>query len=190
MTKLIICLLITLFAISSCSNKKHEPAKRLKKVNLIAENKKQGFNPLKNGFTCDSVNLQIISMGSYISKLVPSLGEKPIDTINIASLKIQQGAEKNVIITDFNYDGFCDFVLPDDLSASHGAMNYYYYLYDNVTQKYNTVKSLPKFTGGFKLDIKNQRVKIYCPYQDCFAYYKYQENGSFKLVKGEFKVEP
>ncbi len=190
MSKLFTFLLITLFAISSCSDKQLKPAKRFKKVNLIAENKKQGFNPLKNGFTCDSVNLQTITIGKYIGMVIPSLGEKPIDTLNIASLKIQTGAEDNTIITDFNFDGFCDFVLPDDLSASHGAMNYYYYLYDNTTQKYNSVKSLPKFNGGFKLDIKNQRVKIYCPYQDCFAYYKYQQNGSFKLVKGEFKVEP
>jgi hypothetical protein len=190
MTKLINCLSIILLLISSCSNKEPEPAKKLGKINLISENKKEGFNPLKNGFTCDSVNLQIITTGNFISELVPSLGKKNIDTINISSLKIQQGAEKNVIITDFNFDGFCDFVLPDDLSASHGAMNYYYYLYDNATQKYNPVKSLPKFTGGFKLDIKNQRVKLYCPYQDCFAYYKYQGNGNFELVKGEFKVEP
>ncbi|NJO92489.1 MAG: hypothetical protein HC831_28585 [Chloroflexia bacterium] len=183
-------LLITVLVISSCSDKKHEPAKKIKKVNLIAENKKQGFNPIKSGFSCDSTSFQTLTAGNYISKLFLCLGKHPIDTINLSSLKIQQGVENKAIIVDFNYDGFCDFVLPDDLSASQGGMNYYYFLYDSETQKYNSVKSLPKFTGGFKLDIKNQRVKIYCPYQDCFAYYKYQEDGSFKLVKGEFKVEP
>jgi hypothetical protein len=186
-TALLIFFLLFFF---SCSNKELPPAKKIKKVDLTAENTKQGFDPLKHGFTCDSVNIQVIKNGNLIKSLVPSLGKKPIDTIKVSLLKLQPGVEKDVIITDFNFDGYCDFVLPDDLSASHGGMDYFYFLYNPLNQNYQPVNSLPKFNGGFKLDIKNQRVKIYCPYEDCFAYYKFQEDGTFKLVKGKFEVNP
>ena len=190
MSKLIYCLLITLLILSSCSNKEHELAKKLEKVNLITENTKLGFDPLKHGFSCDSVNIRILAKGTLIEKLIPSLGKIPIDTIKISLLKMQAGDEKNIIIADFNFDGYCDFIIPDQLSASNGGMDYYYFLYHVPDQNYQPLKSLPKFTGGFKLDIKNQRVKLYCPYQDCFAYYKYLENGNFKLVKGKFETNP
>jgi len=181
---------LSFFILYSCSNDNLPLAKKLKKVNLLKENTKQGFTPLKHGFTCDSLIIKTISKGRLINKLTVFLGKVSVDTIDFLAKNVQTGTERNLIITDFNFDGFCDFVLPDDLSASHGGMDYYFFLYDNSTQSYTEVKSLPKFNGGFKMDIKNQRVKIYCPYQDCFAYYKYQKNKTFKLVKGEFKVEP
>ncbi len=176
--------------LASCTSKQNRSTKKLSTVNLITDNKKQGFNPLKHGFNCDSVTIDVVNRGKLTSKLIVSLGNTAIDSINFGTKKVSSGVEKNIVITDFNYDGFCDFVLFDDASASHGGMDYYYFLYDNSKLGYKEIKSLPKFNGGFKLDIKNQRVKIYCPYQDCFAYYKQQKNGKFKLVKGEFKVSP
>ena len=186
----IIFCLIFVSVFLSCSSGAIPPAKKLGKVNLVAENKKQGFTPLKHSFTCDSLNIKTIIKGNLIEKLTVFLGDASIDTIHFIANKVPTGAEKRITIIDFNFDGFCDFILSDELSASHGGMNYYFFLYDNIAQGYTEVKSLPKFNGGFKMDIKNQRVKIYCPYQDCFAYYKQQETGDFKLVKGEFKVEP
>lgn len=183
-------ILFTAALLVSCTNKEVKPANRLKKINMLVENKKEGFNPLKHGFTCDSLNIQIQTKGTIIQDLVPVLGEVPIDTIGISSLKIQNGGEKDILIMDFNFDGFCDFILPDIGSASHGGMDYYFYLYNTENQNFKHIKSIPKFNGGVKLDIKNHRLKIYCPNSDCFAYYKYQENGTFKLVKGEFKVIP
>ncbi|MDF1550007.1 MAG: hypothetical protein P1P88_19435, partial [Bacteroidales bacterium] len=156
---------------SSCSDEAHQTARKFNKVIYEAENLKPGFNPLKHGFTCDSVEASVIVSGQLINKLILLLGSEPIDTISLLTEKIPAGAEKDIIITDFNFDGFCDFVLPDKAPAEGGGMNYYFYLYDYEMFGFNEVKSLPKFISDFKLDIKNHRVKIYCPYQDCFAYY-------------------
>lgn len=183
-------IVLFVFFIVSCSNKEVGPAKKLHKKSYLTENKKTGFDPLKHGFSCDSLHVNTIDYGKQISKLVVLLGSRNVDTLNIFANHIEKGGEKNLIITDFNFDGFCDIVLPDIASAQNGGMNYYYYLYDNELLKYEEVKSLPKFISEFKLDVKNQRVKIYCPNQDCFAYYKFNEQRQFELVQGEYKATP
>lgn len=182
--------LLSALILFSCTDEEAEPARKLKKVNLQSESKKEGFNPLKHGFACDTMKIRVETNGKIIKGLVPSLGETAIDTIKVNSLKLEKGTEKDVLIMDYNFDGFCDFILPNIASASHGGMNHYFYIYIPENQGYKYIKSLPKFNGGVKLDIKNQRLKIYCPYNDCFAYYEYQQDGTFKLVKGEFRVEP
>ena len=121
-----------------------------------------------------------------IEKIIVKLGILTLDTVSITVGKIPIGAEKDAVITDYNFDGFCEFVVPDKNSAARGGMDYYYFLFDTISMHFVEIESLPKFIGNFKLDVKNQRVKIYCPDEACFAYYKY-ENKSFKLVQGEFK---
>jgi len=182
--------IISAFLVISCSNKELPGAQKLSTKNYIIGNKKPGYNPLKHGFNCDSLHANAVDFGNYTGKIIVILGSTNVDTINVLANRIAKGAGKDLIIADFNFDGFCDIVLPDIASAQNGGMNYYYYLYDNQLLKYNEVKSLPKFISEFKLDVKNQRVKIYCPNQDCFAYYKYNENDQFELVQGEYKATP
>lgn len=188
-TRFLLIILLLGFVIS-CSNEVSQTARKFDKVIYKAENQKPGFNPLKHGFTCDSVEASVILSGQLINKLILLLGSESIDTISLLTEKIPAGAEKDIIITDFNFDGYCDFVLPDKASAEGGGMNYYFYLYDNEELGFFAVKSLPKLISDFKLDIKNHRVKIYCPYQDCFAYYSFNDKKQFELVQGEYKVSP
>ena len=176
---------ITVFA---CSNSDLLTTKKISKINWITTIQKEGFDPLKHGFSCDSISLRTKTKGDFIEKYIVMLGKAGVDTL-VVKKKMATGAEKKALITDFNFDGFCDFILPDESSATAGGMDYYYFLYDTTKLGYQEVKSLPKFNGGVKMDIKNHRVKIYCPHQECFAYYKYQENKTFKLVKGEFKAQ-
>jgi hypothetical protein len=66
-------------------------------------------------------------------------------------------------------------------------MQHHYYIFDLELRKFIENFSLPPYIGGLKLDIKNQRLKLYCPGQECFAYYKYTTDKKFEKVQGEFK---
>ena len=190
MLKIKLIPIVALFFYAVCSAPENQTkALSLNKPEIKVVDKKPGFDPIKHGFSCDSLNVKIQKSGNKTEKLFVFLGSKAVDTLNLQSLSLDIN-EKEIMIMDYNYDGFCDLVLNNILSASHGAMDYYYFLYDSNVLKYKETRSLPKFNGGFKLDIKNQRVKIYCPYQDCFAYYKYNENGLFELVQGKFEINP
>lgn len=178
------------FILFSCTNKEIKPAKRFEKIDLTTENKKQGFNPLKHGFNSDSLKLEIIAKDSQTEKFCFSLGSTDICTLNVSNKKIGEIDEKDILLTDFNFDGFCDVVIKDISSAQHGGINHYYYLYNSSEQTFKENNSLPMFIASFKLDLKNQRVKIYCPYEDCYAYYKYKNDDTFELVKGKYEINP
>jgi hypothetical protein len=178
------------FLITSCSESTTKTkARKLTLIERRSINSRQGFDPKTDGFRCDSLNVKTTLTGNQISQIIVLLGNNILDTILLTSEKIPGGAEKDIIVTDYNFDGFCEFVIPDKKSASAGGMNYNYFLFDTLHKNFVEINSLPKFIGNFKLDIKNQRVKIYCPNDACFAYYKY-ENNVFKLVQGEFKANP
>lgn len=182
--------LLFLLILASCSNKDLKPAKLLEVADFTIENKKQGFNPLKHGFNCDSLILETIHKASLVDKIIFKFGDNEICNIDVLNKKIGEIDEKDILLTDYNFDGFCDVVIKDITSAQHGGINHYYYLYHPSEQSFKENNSLPMFIASFKLDLKNQRVKIYCPYEDCYAYYKYKDDDTFELVKGEFKVNP
>lgn len=186
------CLLIAFFGllVVSCSSEDLPPAQPIGNIKQVKKVDKAGFDPIKHGFACDSLIVQPVKKGKIIEELTIYLGNVAVDTIDVKDLKIEGLDKEEVTIIDFNFDGFCDFVVRDIVSANHGGMNYYYYLYDNESLGYQMVTTLPKFISSFKMDIKNQRVKIYCPYEDCFAYYKYQDDGTFKLVQGKYEAVP
>jgi hypothetical protein len=170
----------------TCDSGSDTRAKKLQLSDSKEISLRKAFDPKITGFRCDSLQVLSIAIGNTIEKLIVKLGNQSLDTVSITTGKIPFGAEKDVVITDYNFDGFCEFVVPDKNSAARGGMDYYYFLFDTLSRNFIEIKSLPKFIGNFKLDVKNQRVKIYCPDDACFAYYKY-ENKAFKLVQGEFK---
>jgi|GEM_PF-7131895 hypothetical protein len=186
MFKRVVFFAIVVILAYTCNSGSDKKAIKLK----LSENKllssRKAFDPKMAGFRCDSLLVQSIPVRNTIEKLIVKLGALTLDTIAISAYKIPSGAEKDAVITDYNFDGFCEFVVPDKNSAARGGMDYYYFLFDTLSRNFVEIKSLPRFIGNFKLDIKNRRVKIYCPDDVCFAYYIF-ENKTFKLVQGEFK---
>ena len=89
---------------------------------------------------------------------------------------------------DYNFDGLCDFIFIDELSASHGAMDSYYFLYDLETKGFIEDTSLPKRNGGVIINANKREVIIYCSYHDCEGSYKFID-GKFKRVSGQFTLE-
>jgi len=178
--------IIFILLISSCTSETKLKAKRLHSIQWKAFISREVYDPTIKGFGCDSLNIKAVLAGDRMKQILVFLGNYPLDTVLLPSASIPAHAENDVIISDYNFDGFCEFVIPDKKSAARGGMDYYYFIYDTLNRNFVENTSLPKFIGSFKLDIKNQRVKIYCPDDACFAYYIY-ENKAFKLVQGEFK---
>ncbi|MFN8255219.1 MAG: hypothetical protein U0W24_05985 [Bacteroidales bacterium] len=186
---LIAVLILVSAFLFSCGNNSEKKAMKFSLPEKKEMNARKSFNPKLNGFKCDSLNIKSLASANKIKEIYILLGQKLLDTLKLPTQQIPSGAEKDVMVTDFNFDGFCEFVIPDKMSSRQGGMDYYYFIFDTLSGHFMEIRSLPKFIGGFKLDIKNQRVKIYCPNESCFAYYKF-ENYSFKLVQGEFKSKP
>jgi len=181
----ILCFLF-LFSCNSGSNIK---AKKLKKFKTSSITVRSGFDPKKHGFSCDSMNVKSILKDNKIEQLIVLSGSFNLDTLLLKNTIIPSGAENDIRFSDYNFDGFCEFVIPDKKSAMRGGMNYYYFIFDTLKANFIEINTLPKFIGNFKLDVKNQRVKIYCPDDACFAYYKF-DNQIFNLVQGEYKENP
>ncbi len=182
----ILIALVSILLISACNSGSNSKAKKLQSIKKREYNIRPGFDPLIKGFGCDELKIKTVLAGSKIKQIVVLMGENLLDTVLLPQGKIPASAESDIIISDYNFDGFCEFVIPDKKSESRGGMDYYYFVFDTLNRHFIEITSLPKFIGNFKLDVKNQRVKIYCPDEVCFAYYKF-ENKEFKLVQGEFK---
>ena len=181
-----IIVVLASFIFFACNSNTGLKAKKLKITELKPIVTRSAFDPKSGGFKCDSLKLNAVMKAGQIKQLNVLLGSNVIDSIKPSSTKIPVGAELDCIFADYNFDGYCDLVIPDKKSASKGGMDYYYFLFDTLNHKFKEIKSLPKFIGNFKLDVKNQRVKIYCPNEACFTYYKF-ENNDFTMVHGEFQ---
>ena len=94
----ILCVLLALLSILSCSDKELKKAKGITVVNFITENKKTGFDPLKHGFTCDSVQIEQVMKGKTLKEIIVSLGVTPFDTINMLSINVPGFEEENIMI--------------------------------------------------------------------------------------------
>ncbi len=105
------------------------------------------------------------------------------------ALLSQEKKYAQIIKEDYNFDGLCDFIFIDDMSASHGSTDSYYFLYDLETKGFIEDTSLPKRNGGIKINANKKEVIIYCSYQDCEVSYKFID-GKFKRVSGTFTLEP
>jgi hypothetical protein len=148
---------------------------------------KQVFDPLLLKLVCDSLNFKVLPRGEIIGGLIVRNGIYSLDTLQLSLKRLPVGSENGIIKADLDFDGNCEFVIPDVNSKKNGGVRHYYYMFDNETRKFSENTSLPAWIGRFNLDIKNQRVKLYCPDDACFAYFKYTINKTFELVQGEFK---
>ena len=109
-----------------------------------------------------------------------------IDTIILAGRGI--GGDR-YYREDFNFDGQCDFVIVDLASASHGAMNYYYFLYDPVPCSFHEINTIMSRHGGFEINTAKQEIELNCRYsRKCNLIYKF-EAGTFIQVSGEFDFD-
>jgi hypothetical protein len=167
-----------------CSEKYH--SKKISIPDFKIATSKTAFDPASLKIICDSLYFTTITSGGKIQKLIISNGNHPFDTILIATKKLKAGAENEIIKADYTFDGFCEFIIPDRNTNKSDAFKHYYYVYDPEKKGYFENTTLPAYIGDFKLDIKNQRLKLYCPGQDCFAYFKYTVDKKFELVQGEF----
>jgi hypothetical protein len=179
--------LIFLLFLISCGSPENSKSKKLSYSNYEIKTSKTAFDPFVSGFKCDSLHLFPQPIKGNIQKVIVFNGILPLDTLLFDKFRLLIGEEKEIIRADLNFDGFCEFIFPDRKSVKKGAIKHYYFIFDTDKHKFIENTSLPAYIGGFKLDIKNQRVKLYCPDQVCFAYYKYSIEKKFELVQGEFK---
>ncbi len=171
----------------SCGSSSNTKSRKILHNGLVYKSSKTIFDPASLKFNCDSLNFVAINSTAKIQKLIINNGSRPIDTLEIASKNFAPGTEKEIQKADLNFDGFCEFVIPDKKTTKNGGTKHYYFMYDIDKRQFVENTSLPAFISSLKLDIKNQRVKLYCPGEDCFAYYKYSVQKKFELVQGEFK---
>ncbi|WP_271784588.1 XAC2610-related protein [Aquimarina algiphila] len=163
-------------------------------TSIKSENSKETSQFLKQNrkrLQCDSMDYTLTYNGYYLSNMIIHSGTTVIDTIHFKEKTISAIEKGWGFITkeDFNFDNLCDFIIYDEATISHGSADHYYLLYDVLTKKFKMEKSLPKRIGGFEIDKANKQIKVICPYGDCEGYWKFIDN-TFKLVKGEFYVEP
>jgi hypothetical protein len=181
----ILCIAVSI--VVSCGSSKNKKAKRIAQTKMQIVTTKTAFDPEALKIVCDSVNFEIMGNDLKSQKLVIFNGILPIDTLIITKLKLEPGIENAIIKADLDFDGNCEFIIPDKKTTRSGSIKHYYFIYDTATKNYVENTTLPSYFSDFKLDIKNQRVKLYCPKEDCFAYFKYNAEKKFELVQGEFK---
>jgi hypothetical protein len=187
MRRLIFPLSVFVVLFFSCGSSEKSNSRKISYPVIEIKTLKQAFDPASLKISCDSLKFTTVVTGGKIQKLIILNGLAPLDTIMLSSKKLVIDAEKDIIKADYNFDGFCEFFIPDRSLSKNGGLKYYYYVYDSEKQEFYENITLPAFIGEFKLDIKNQRLKLYCPGQECFAYYKYTTDKKFELVQGEFK---
>lgn len=148
----------------------------------------------KHKLTCEKLTYRFINddKNRYLENILVYTGEEFIDTINVKGRGIS--ALKNewqylIKCKDLNFDGIVDLILEDDLTASHGAMNYYHCFFDLTTKRYVEAKGFPIRHGGIKINPKQREVIIFCSYHDCKGTYKFR-NNRFVIVSGQFSLEP
>jgi hypothetical protein len=171
----------------SCGTSDNSSAKRIMPTKMQINTSKKAFDPASVRIFCDSLSFSALNSGNKILKIVIKNGNSLLDTILLDAKKLTTGIEKNIIKADLNFDGNCEFIIPDMNSTKEGGIKHYYFIFEPESRKFVENKSLPAYISAFKLDVKNQRVKLYCPNQQCFAYYKYNTEKKFELVQGEFK---
>jgi hypothetical protein len=180
-------LVLLILIVSACGSSDNQRAKRILQTKIKISPTRTAFNPDSLKIICDSVNFLATGNDLKNQKLIIRNGNIPIDTMEFMKIKLTEGFESEFIKADLNFDGNCDFIVPDKNIKKGGCLKHYYFMYDTISQNFIENTTLPSFISSFKLDIKNQRVKLYCPMDDCFAYYKYNADKKFELVQGEFK---
>jgi hypothetical protein len=183
--RLFILILVFAFAFA-CDDSGLNRAKKILVSNKEILTSKKLYDPSAMLITCDSLHFGVLPQSGK-QKLILFNGLRTIDTLIFGAQNFSPGFENEIIKADLNYDGYCDIVIPDKYSVKNEGVLHYYYMFDPDLKKFNQNLSLPAYIGGLKLDIKNQRLKLYCPGQDCFAYYKYTIDKKFVMVQGEFK---
>jgi hypothetical protein len=173
--------------ILSCSPDENLKSRRFNYISREIVTNRQAFDPLLLKIVCDSLNFKVLPKGEYIGRLIVYNGMYGTDTLQLSAKRLAAGTENGIIKADMDFDGNCEFVIPNENSTRNGGVRHYYYMYDPEIGKFKENTSLPAWISRFNLDIKNQRVKLYCPNDECFAYYKYTINKTFELVQGEFK---
>ena len=176
---------IPLYFLLACGNSSTQKSRKLRNSASEIKTTKIAYDFAAQGIPCDSVLLSVSITGGK-EKLIVSKGIIPFDTITILDNRLKPN-EKDILKMDMNFDNFCDIIIPDKQQIKNDAIHYFYFVFDKESKKFMKDNSLPAFIGGIKLDIKNQRVKLYCPDQQCFAYYKYTIDKKFEKVQGEFK---
>jgi hypothetical protein len=171
----------------SCGTSDNTSAKRIMPTKMQINTLKKVFDPASVRIFCDSLTFNVINSGNKILKLVIRSGNTSLDTVLLNTKNLNIGIEKNIIKADLDFDGNCEFIIPDKNSTKEGGVKHYYFMFEPESRKFIENKTLPAYISSFKLDVKNQRVKLYCPNQECFAYYKYNTEKKFELVQGEFK---
>jgi len=174
-------------AFIACSSSENPRGKRISQSKIQIFATRTAFNPDSLKIVCDSVNFLVQGDDIKNQKLIVLNGNIPIDTLEFTKIKLEPGFESEFIKIDLDFDGNCEFIVQDKKTKKNSGIKHYYYIYDATTKKYIENTTLPSYISSFKLDIKNQRIKLYCPNDDCFAYYKYNAEKKFDLVQGEFK---
>jgi hypothetical protein len=174
----------------SCSDGKSVKAKKIKSSTAPTQSSKKVFDPLSLRIPCDSLNWTLVNKPGMAQRLIVKNGGLPFDTVFLKGHTGIQGIETEIVKSDIDFDGNCDLLVPDPKIGKSLGIKHFYYIFNPVKRKYEENRSLPPVIGSFKLDIKNQRLKLYCPDNECFAYYKYNsDTKQFSLVQGEFKCE-
>jgi len=171
----------------ACGSSENPRAKRISqsKIQILAT--RTAFNPDSLKILCDSMNFRVQGKDFKSQKLIILNGNLPVDTLEFTKIKLEPGFETEFIKADLDFDGNCEFIVQDRKTTKKGSIKHYYFIYDATTKNYIENTTLPSYISSFKLDIKNQRVKLYCPIDECFACYKYNAEKKFDLVQGEFK---
>ena len=90
-----------------------------------AEQIKKTSDLKKQRVPCESISAKIQSNKNYSTTLLIQRGKTNLETIKLEPKKIYPISEEEITLVDLNFDGFCDIVLLDILSANHGGVNYY-----------------------------------------------------------------
>jgi len=185
--KNLIFVIVSISLIIACGSANKKRAKRINPSNMQINITKSAYNADLLKIICDSVGFELQGDDLKHQKLIVFNGILPIDTLSFLKFKLDKGSENEIIKADLDFDGNCEFIIPDKKNIKSGGTKHYYYMYDTATRNFMENTTLPSYIRSFKLDIKNQRVKLYCPNEDCFAYFKYNAEKTFELVQGEFK---
>jgi hypothetical protein len=181
----IFCISISLLI--SCGPSNNKRAKRISQTKMQIVTLRAAYDSTLFQIKLDSLNFKAIQAGNKLQKLIIINGILPIDTIDLKDKMLEATIVNDIEKADLDFDGNCEFIIPDKKTSKLGGMKHYYFIYDAVTKNYIENTSLPSIIHSFKLDIKNQRLKLYCPNEECFAYYKYNKEKKFELVQGEFR---
>ena len=140
------------------------------------------FKENKERLNCKNINYKLlkepIASSEYLSSIILFSGKVTIDTLNFKRKKLSYENKENAhtITKDLNFDGICDFIYVDLMSASHSELDYYYFIYDIKSKGYKENYTLPKRHGGMKLNLQKKELIFYFPYDSSYKTFSTIDN--------------